>query len=156
MDGRIAVMKPAAGQRLKTAASLALCVLAAGAALWTLAPAASRAQQATSTEGTERPEKWEIIAAGRVEPISGEIKIAAAIIARVADVPVRAGDKVFAGELLLRLDDDEARARVASAQAQVALRKRARNDVGASGRGVLKPSRDCASANDLSYRCARS
>src|SRR5581483_5634910 len=33
-----------------------------------------------------------------------------------------------AGEILIRLDDEEARARLASAQVQVAMRKRARND----------------------------
>ena len=41
---------------------------------------------------------------------------------------VSANDKVFAGELLLRLDDEEAVARVAAAEARVALAKRARND----------------------------
>ena len=35
---------------------------------------------------------------------------------------------MFAGELLVRLDDEEALARVAAADAQIALRKRARND----------------------------
>jgi HlyD family secretion protein len=39
---------------------------------------------------------------------------------------------------LVRLDDGEARARVASAQAQVALRKRARNDVAAAGRAAQR------------------
>jgi HlyD family secretion protein len=41
---------------------------------------------------------------------------------------VKANDKAFAGELLLRLDDEEAQARVAAAEARVALAKRARND----------------------------
>ena len=41
---------------------------------------------------------------------------------------VGVNDKVFAGEPLIRLEDDEARARIATAEAQIALRKRARND----------------------------
>ncbi len=66
---------------------------------------------------------------GRVEPLSREIKIAAPLPGgRIVDILVKPNDKVFAGELLARLDDDEALARVAEAEAQVALRKRARND----------------------------
>ena len=58
----------------------------------------------------------------------GEIKIWAPVIGRISEVPVNANDKVLAGEPLLRLDDEEARARIAMAQAQVTMRKRARND----------------------------
>src|SRR5262249_56271582 len=65
---------------------------------------------------------------GRVEPLSREIRIAASVPGRIAEVLVRANDKVFAGELLVRLDDEEAAARVAAAEARVALAKRARND----------------------------
>jgi HlyD family secretion protein len=98
---------------------------------------ASRAQQA-GPAGKPDNTRWEIIAAGRVEPRSGEINLAAPLFARVADVPVTAGDKVAAGDLLVRLEDDEARARVASAQAQAALRKRARNEVAAAGRAAQR------------------
>jgi len=114
-----------------------LCVLAVVAALPVLVPMASRAQQAPPT-GKPDNTRWEIIAAGRVEPRSGEINLAAPLFARIADVPVTAGDKVAAGDLLVRLEDDEARARVASAQAQVALRKRARNEVSAAGRAAQR------------------
>src|SRR5437870_508452 len=106
MKNPIRIMKPATERKVRTAALLARCLLAAGAALCALAPTASRAQQATNGEAAVRPEKWEIIAIGRVEPMSGEIRIAAPLMARVADVAVRAGDKVFAGDLLLRLDDE--------------------------------------------------
>jgi HlyD family secretion protein len=71
---------------------------------------------------------WAAVAPGRVEPRSREIKIGTPLPARVIDVPVKANDEVLAGELLVRLDDEEALARVAAADAQVALRKRARND----------------------------
>jgi HlyD family secretion protein len=71
---------------------------------------------------------WDAVALGRVEPRSREIRIAAPAPARIAAVLVSANDKVFAGELLLRLDDEEAVARVAAAEARVALAKRARND----------------------------
>jgi HlyD family secretion protein len=71
---------------------------------------------------------WEAVTLGRVEPRSGEIKLAASVPGRIADVLVKANEDVFAGELLVRLDDEEALARVAEAAAQVALHKRARND----------------------------
>ena len=71
---------------------------------------------------------WEAVTLGRVEPRSGEIKLTASVPGRIADVLVKANEDVFAGELLVRLDDEEALARVAEAAAQVALHKRARND----------------------------
>jgi HlyD family secretion protein len=75
------------------------------------------------------PQKhWDATAPGRVEPSSQMIRIAAPIAGRIAEVPVKVNDKVFAGELLVRLDDDEAQARLAGAEAQVALHLRARND----------------------------
>jgi len=74
------------------------------------------------------PDGWETVTLGRVEPRAGEIKIAAPVPGRIADVEVKANEDVFAGELLVRLDDEEASARVAEAAAQVALHKRARND----------------------------
>ncbi len=74
------------------------------------------------------PASWETVTLGRIEPRSGEIKIAAPLPGRIADVLVKANEDVFAGELLVRLDDEEASARVAEAAAQVALHKRARND----------------------------
>ena len=55
---------------------------------------------------------------GCVEPRSGEIKVAAPVPGRIADVLVKANEDVFAGQLLVRLDDEEALARVAEADAQ--------------------------------------
>jgi HlyD family secretion protein len=88
---------------------------------------------ASSGSAAQVASSWAAVAPGRVEPLSREIKIAAPLPGRIADVLVKANDEVFAGELLLRLDDEEAVARVAAADAQVALRKRARNDQSASG-----------------------
>jgi HlyD family secretion protein len=80
--------------------------------------------QSSSTQGS-----WDAVTLGRVEPRAGEIKITAPLPGgRIAEVLVKANEEVFAGELLVRLDDEETRARVAEADAQVALHKRARND----------------------------
>jgi HlyD family secretion protein len=92
---------------------------------------ASSGAQEPSTSGRSNgsPQKhWDATAPGRVEPSSQMIRIAAPIAGRIAEIPVKVNDKVFAGELLVRLDDDEARARLAGAEAQVALHLRARND----------------------------
>jgi HlyD family secretion protein len=85
--------------------------------------------QAPSTQGAPASGSWEAVTLGRVEPRAGEIKIAAPLPGgRIAEVLVKQNEEVFAGELLARLDDEEAVARVAEADAQVALHKRARND----------------------------
>jgi HlyD family secretion protein len=74
---------------------------------------------------------WQAVAPGLVEPRSGEIKVTAPVIGVVSEVMVQSGDKVIADEPLIHLDDEGARARVATSQAQVEMRKRARNDQGA-------------------------
>ncbi len=78
----------------------------------------------------------EVIAPGEVEPISGEIKIGSSVVGRIAEVTVKVNDRVFAGELLVRLEDDDLKARVAVAEAQAALQKRVRNDGVAGGRAA--------------------
>jgi HlyD family secretion protein len=79
----------------------------------------------TATAKTELP--WVAAAPGRVEPGSGEFRLGAAILGKVADVPVKVNDKVEEGELLIRLDDEEARARLAAAEAEEGLRRRERD-----------------------------
>jgi HlyD family secretion protein len=88
--------------------------------------AAAPPPPASKASGAEK--SWQAVAPGLVEPRSGEIRITAPVIGRVSEVLVNATDKVAAGELLIRLDDEEAKARVTSARDTVALRKRARND----------------------------
>jgi HlyD family secretion protein len=84
------------------------------------------AQQATLT--TTDQQGWQAVAQGLIEPRSGKIAIGASVFGRITSVLVNAADKVLAGELLVRLDDQEARARVATAEARVAMQKRLRND----------------------------
>jgi HlyD family secretion protein len=91
--------------------------------------------------------RWQAVAPGQVEPRSGEIKLAAPTIGRVIEVLVKPNDKVFTGELLIRLDDDEAQARLVAAEAQIALRKRARNDQSPSSRAADRRKAEDAVAN---------
>jgi HlyD family secretion protein len=100
-----------------------------------------------ASSGSAIRDSWEAVTLGRVEPRSGEIKIAASLPGRIADVPVKANEDVFAGELLVRLDDQEALASVAEAEAQVALHKRARNDQSATGAAADRRKADDAVAD---------
>ena len=62
------------------------------------------AQNAGSSTGS-----WDAVTLGRVEPRLGEIKITAPLPGgRIAEVLVKPNEEVFAGELLARLDDEEA------------------------------------------------
>jgi HlyD family secretion protein len=103
--------------------SAALGAVAVVFALTALA-ARTGAQDAGRAPRPEAAEdkRWQTVAPGRVEPFSGAIKIAAPVMDVIAQVLVKVNDKVFAGEPLIRLTDNEARARLAAAEAQVAFR----------------------------------
>ena len=113
----------------RTLAASIVVVLAAFAAAFFFAPPfqAEEASSAARSDASAQ-KRWTAVAPGRVEPLSRDIKIASPVIGRIAEVLVKPNDRVFAGELLVRLDDTEAQARLAAADAQVALRKRVRND----------------------------
>ena len=97
----------------RTAFLAALGLLGMAIALGSAAepPAAQEGARAARVEAPE-DKRWQAVAPGRVESISGEIKIGAPLIAPIAEVLVKAGDKVSAGEPLLRLSDKEAQAQL--------------------------------------------
>jgi HlyD family secretion protein len=109
--------------------SAALGAVAVALALAVLA-ARTGEQESTRATRSDAPDgkRWQTVAPGRVEPVSGTIKIAAPVMGVIAQVLVKVNDKVSAGEPLIRLVDTEARARLAAAEAQVAFRLRARNE----------------------------
>ncbi len=76
---------------------------------------------------------WQAVAPGRVEPCSGQIKLGSAATGIVDKILVKTNDKVFAGEPLIHLADDELKARLAAAETQVSIRERARDEKGATG-----------------------
>src|SRR5215467_16282685 len=82
----------------------------------------------SNVDGKQAGQLWAAVAPGVVEPRSGQLKIAASVVGRVSEVMVKINDKVATDEPLLRLDDEDAQGRVASAQAQVAMRQKARNE----------------------------
>jgi HlyD family secretion protein len=99
-----------------------------GLAVWLALLLLSSHAQEPSAPGNDALDRktWLAVAPGRVEPWSGEIRIGSPAVGRVGDVLVRPNDQVFAGEALLRVEDDEVRSRHAKAEAQVNMRKRAR------------------------------
>jgi HlyD family secretion protein len=88
------------------------------------------AQAAAGDQADDK--RWLAVAPGRVEPISGAIKVAAPAMGVIGAVLVKANDTVLAGEPLIRLADREARAQLAAAEAQVEMRKRVRDKESAS------------------------
>jgi HlyD family secretion protein len=89
----------------------AVCLVGVAAMIATRAPRIF-AQDAARAAGTEDEKRWQAVAPGQVEPRSGEINVAAPVIGVISEVLVKPNDTVFAGEALVRLDDDEARARL--------------------------------------------
>ncbi len=91
------------------------------------------AVQSTTSVATATP-VWSATASGRVEPRDGEIRVGAQAPGRITEVVVRLNDRVIAGDLLVRLEDDEARAKVSAADAEAAVRRRERDAEAAAGR----------------------
>lgn len=70
---------------------------------------------------------WVAAAPGRVEPKSGQVRIGSGLLGRIAEMTVKVNDVVEEGEMLIRLDDEEARARLQAAETEAASRKRERD-----------------------------
>ncbi len=72
--------------------------------------------------------QWAASATGRVEPVNGEIRIASQVPGKIAEVLAKTNDKVEAGDLLARLDDQEIYAKIAAATAETGVRERERQE----------------------------
>jgi HlyD family secretion protein len=109
-----------------------------------------RSPEAAKAEATNTPPKvqpkttWAASAPGRVEPVGGEIRISAQAPGRIAEVLVGTNDRVAAGDLLVQLADEELVARVHAARAEVAARKRDRDNE----KNVSKATQDRRTAED--------
>lgn len=93
--------------------------VAVGTAKAAAAPPAAQQEQAKAN--------WIASAPGRVEPRGGEVRISVQAPGRVVTVAVALNDEVKTGDLLFVLDDEDAVARVAAAEAEVAVRQRERD-----------------------------
>ena len=105
-----------------------LTVLCLGAIAASLAVPTSYMTAQSSKVDTDEDERWLVVAPGRIEPLSGEVRIMSPVAGVIGEVFVKANGTVFAGEPMIRLADEEAQARLAAAETQVALRRKVRND----------------------------
>jgi len=76
--------------------------------------------------------RWVAAAPGRVEPKGGLIRIGAPQVGRISDVLVSVNDTIEEGELLVRLDDAEYRAKLAAAETETGSRLRERDNASLS------------------------
>jgi len=118
-------------RRIALVAIFGLVIAAGILLLFTVAP---RIEPRGMAAGSPEHKRWQAVAPGRVEPCSGQIKVATTVVGLVDKVLVKANDTVFAGEPLIHLSDEEFAARLAAAEAQVAVHKRARDDKAATGK----------------------
>ncbi|MEZ5821013.1 MAG: HlyD family secretion protein [Bradyrhizobium sp.] len=109
-----------------------------GALAVVLAASTTSLAQSPSATDAAADKGWVAVAPGRVEPVSGLIRLAAPVAGVVDEALVKANDRVFAGQPLLRLRDQEARAHLASVTAQVAMRKRIRNKESVSSKAAAQ------------------
>ncbi|HWK37860.1 MAG TPA: efflux RND transporter periplasmic adaptor subunit [Hyphomicrobium sp.] len=93
---------------------------------------AKKSNAAAVTAAAMRP-TWAASATGRVEPKSGEVRITATVPGRMVNLPVAINDSAKAGDLLVRLDDEDAMTKVAAASAEEQVRVRERNEEDARG-----------------------
>ncbi len=98
---------------------------------------------------------WVAAAPGRVEPKSGEIKLGTTFLGRVEEVLVKVDDRVEEGELLIRLDDAEARAKLTSAEAQAEALRDEREKQFASGREDVRKAEDAIYSAERAVTGAR-
>jgi HlyD family secretion protein len=85
-----------------------------------------------------------------LEPRFGEVRIAPTVPGRIAEAIVRANDKVEEGDVLFRLEDDEARFRLVSAESEAAVRRRERD-----AQPVTVGREDVKKAEDALYTAER-
>jgi HlyD family secretion protein len=94
-------------------------------------PAQATPDPATGAVPARAP--WAASATGRVEPRTGQIVVATPVAGRVADVAVAVNDRVKAGDLLARLDEEDLVTRVTAAAVEVQVREREREEEVARG-----------------------
>jgi HlyD family secretion protein len=123
---------PSRSRRLVRTALMLTLATASGAAAVAVATGntdifstAATAEPAKAALNKELP--WVAAAPGRVEPKSGQVRIGSGLLGRIAEVTVKVNDVVEEGEMLIRLDDEEARARLQAAETEAASRKRERD-----------------------------
>ena len=101
-------------------------------------------------------QQWMASAPGRIEPRSGLIRIGTSLPGKVEAVAVVMNDKVSEGEVLIRVEDKEARARLAAAEAKAATTKKDRDAVAIpAGRESVSKAEDAVFTAERAVTSAR-
>lgn len=133
----------AAASKLLMSLAVAGAMGIAGLGGYALSNFISRETPPPAAEAAPVAEPWVASAPGRVEAKSGEVRIGSAVLGRIAELYVGTNDRVEAGELLVRLEDDEARAKLAAAEAEAGARERERDaQPGIEGREDVRKAED--------------
>ena len=119
--------------RLQTLwAVLIVASVTAAAVAWRGVATFEVASSAEALKSNARPANspsmdWVAAGPGRVEPISGEIRVGTPVAGQIQSILVWPRDKVFKGALLAIIEDSEQQARVKAAEADVAFRESERD-----------------------------
>ena len=118
--------------------------------------ASSTSSSPTSAQLAGGQLPWIAAAPGRVEPRSGQVRISSGLGGKVEKVAVVMNDRVAEGEVLIRLEDKEARARYTAAEAEAAVRKRERDaQTGTAGRDSINKAEDAVYNAERAVMSAR-
>ena len=110
----------------------------------------------TATSASAATQQWVASAPGRVEPRSGLIRIGTSLAGKVEVVSVNMNDKVAEGEVLIRIEDKEARARRSAAAAKAATSKKDRDAVAIpAGRESVSKAEDAVFTAERAVTSAR-
>jgi HlyD family secretion protein len=130
-----------------TVRTLSLCgVTAIATSLLLNTSVPSMAQQLTTTtqaavaqEGSSAPKPtWAASSTGRIEPRDGDVRLDTIVPGRIIEVAAKTNATVQSGDLLVRIDEDELFAKYISAEAEVLVRERERDEEPAKGAGLDK------------------
>jgi HlyD family secretion protein len=77
--------------------------------------------------------QWAASATGRVEPKNGEVRISSEVPGKIVEVLANTNDQVKAGDLLLRIADDDYYTKISAAAAEAGVRERERSEEQATG-----------------------
>jgi HlyD family secretion protein len=140
---RAAVQVPGADKATVEKVSLTGASLFGGTAQAQTAPAAAPAAKPATAPARM---VWAASAPGRLEPKGGELRIGAQASGKLVEVLVAINDKVTAGDLLARIDDEDLQSRLVAAEAEVSVRKRERDAETVSGQSKERRTADDAAA----------
>jgi len=139
-----------AASKMLVGLAMAVAIAMAGAGGYALSNYLGEAKPLSQAASAPAEVPWVASAPGRVEAKSGEIRIGAGVPGRIAAVDVSMNDRVEADEVLVRLENEEARARLASAEAEAAARQRERD-----AQPAIAGREDVRKAEDAVYSAER-